>query len=355
MIKKEIRTSNNDYPYDGAVKWNTDFIKDTIKKAKTKSILPDFGLERVEIQPTSLCQYNCPFCYGINLKDKKRIDLPLENIKKNIFQSIREDKKLSKYDPIIILAGLYSEPLLYPEKIKLIEMLGKYNFRFGIYTNGNIMDNEVMRAICVSAKLAKSKRTSYVSFNISGAFLQGHYDSLARKIREFTKIRNETKSPVKINIPILIDGKNLSRKDLIKIQDEMINIGVDNIRYSIPQIPVSSNNFINTEYTKLIKELRKRGSDKIYIRSKLDKQFNRCFIMANTLSIDCEGNVYPCSQTCSSLFNKLSYGSVSKKELSEIWNSREHQNLFYNFDETVVYCRCNPVDDQFNTICSVFD
>ncbi|RJO60278.1 hypothetical protein C4544_05445 [candidate division WS5 bacterium] len=346
---------NGDYPYDGAIKWNINSIPDSIKEAKKTKTLPDFDLERVEIHPTSLCQYKCPFCYGINFKNKERVDLPLDLIEKNILKNIREDKKLSKYNPIIILAGLYSEPLVHMDSIELIKLIGMYKFRFSLYTNGVLMNEKVMEALCETTKKTKNKQPNYVSFNITASILHKQYDSLVAKLKKLIKIKNEKKAPLQINIPILIDGDSLSKADLNKIQKKMLDIGVDKIRYSVPQTPLSSQGSIDIKNVGPIKELGKRGKNKVYVRSKSGKQFDKCFVMANTVSIDNQGNVYPCSQTSSGIFSKLSYGSIKDKKLSSIWNSKEHKILFYTFDEIPIYCRCNPADNQFNTICSSFD
>ncbi len=352
MNKKK---SNSDYPYNGVGKWNLHSIRRSVKKAKANSSLPDFKLERVEIHPTSLCQFSCPFCYGLNLKNTNKIELPLFYIKNNILKDIRNNKELSKYDPIIILAGLHSEPLLYKDKLELIKLLGKYNFRFSIYTNGECLDSNTMHVIFQSARLSKNKKLNYISFNITASILHNHYNSLVKSIEEFIKLKNKEKAPIQVNIPILIYDDFFSKKDLFQIQEKMLSIGVDKIRYSVPQEPVSNKNSINTKNIKFIKELEKRGYDKVYVGSKSGRQFDKCYVMANTVSIDYCGNVYPCSQTCCSFFSKFSYGSIKKKKLSEIWQSKKHRDLFNNFDDLLKYCRCNTADNQFNTICSSFE
>lgn len=348
-MKKNI-ISKDGYPYTGIIKWDMEVVKNNIKKAEKNNSLPDFGLKRVELHPTSVCQYGCPFCYGVNFKCKQKVDLSLKTIENNIFKSIRNNRKLSKSDPIIILAGLYSEPLAHSDGVKLIKLLGKYNFRFGIYTNGGFLNSDIARAICDSAKQNRDKRLSYISFNIVASIIHNHYDSLEKNIRDFIKIRNAMKAPVQVNIPILLDG-SLSGDDLKKLQKKLLQIGVDKIRYSTPQIPVS-NNKIDIKNIKLIKNLQNKNKGNIFIRSISGKQFDRCYVLANTLSIDHRGMVFPCSQTCSDYFSGLSYGSIKKQKLSKIWGGKEHKKLFNNFSKIPTYCRCNLSDHQFNAACS---
>lgn len=341
------------YPYNGINRWDMVDVKNIINKAKKNNSLPDFGLKRVELHPTSVCQYKCPFCYGVNFKRKRKTELSLEVIENNVFKSIKNNKKLLNNNPIIILAGLYSEPLAHSHIVELIKLLGKYNFRFGIYTNGGFINDNIMRAICDSAKNNKEKGLCYTSFNVVASIIHGYYDVLEKKIQNFVKMRNATKAPVHVNIPILVDG-SLSGNVLKRLQRKMLQIGVDNIRYSAPQIPVSHNK-IDAKNIELIKNLQNKNKKNIFVRSMSGKQFDRCNVLANTLSIDHKGMVYPCSQTYSDFFSGLSYGSIKNQKLAKIWGSKEQKKLFLNFSKITTYCRCNLSDCQFNAACSLFD
>lgn len=343
------------YPYTGIVGRDVIEMKAAIKKSQQVNSLPNFGLRRIELHPTSACQYKCPFCYGINFKLKQKIDIPLRIIEKNLLKDIRQSK-LSNNNPIIILAGLYSEPLFHDGIKELIELLGKYNFRFGIYTNGRSLDKNLSNIICEGAKQNKSNLKSYISFNVIGALVNKDYKSLEKKIRYFVEIRNNTKSPIQINIPVLVDG-SLSGIELKSLQKKLFKIGVDRIRYSLPQTPVSGSKIdrISAQNIKIIEGLSKENKNNIFIRSISGKQFDRCYVLANTVSIDHEGAIYPCSQTCSKSFKSLSYGSIKNKKFSEIWGGQKHRSVYQNFSKIPTYCRCNLSDQQFNTVCSFLD
>lgn len=349
-MKNNLEKEN--YPYTGIVGRDVIDMKKAIKKSQKDNSLPSFGLRRVELHPTSLCQYKCPFCYGINFKLKQKIELPLDVIENNILKDIKKSK-LFKDDPIIILAGLYSEPLCHSNAKELIELLGKYRFRFGIYTNGGFLNNDIATAICKSAKQNKSRLKSYVSLNVIGAIVNQDYECLENRIRHFLEIKNKMKSPIQTNVPILVDG-SLSSTEIKKLQKNLFKLGIDKIRYSLPQIPISVNkiNRISPKNIKIIENLSKKNKNNIFVRSISGKQFDCCYVLANTVSIDCNGLVYPCSQTCSSKFKNLAYGSVKNKKLSKIWRSLEHQNIYQNFNKISSYCRCNLSDQQFNTVCS---
>jgi len=210
-----------------------------------------------------------------------------------------------------------------------------------------------MVALCEAAKKSKSEKLNYISFNITASILHKSYDPLVKNIQELIKLRDKTKSPLQINIPILVSANIPDSKKLKNIQNRMLGIGVDKIRYSFPQIPISTKNVINR--VKLIRDLQDSGGVKVFVRSKSEKQYDRCYVMANTISIDHNGKVYPCSQTCSSFFEELSYGSIKKNRLDQIWDGKKHNKLFTCFDQITAYCRCNSADNQFNAICSSFD
>lgn len=345
---------DNNYPCSSAVKWDWEILKKDIHNGR-EGCLPTFGLKRVEIQPTSLCQYNCSFCYGVNFKDKCEKYLSLDVIENNILKSIRDNDKLSCDNPLIILSGLYSEPLLYPYRVKLIKLLGDYGFRFAIYTNGVLLDDDTMEIICESAGSFKDDEASYISFNLTGSVENNKYEEMMSKVKRLIEMRNGTDSNLQINIPILLEGGMFSQKDLSRIQNELLGIGVDKIRYSVPQVAVSGGETVDVTNVKFLNNLKKGCGDRIYIRSKSNKKFDRCYVMANTVSINYRGDVYPCSQTCSPLFKTLSYGSILNKGVADVWNSKEHRNLFCNFEENPTYCRCNSLDSQFNSVCTTLD
>ncbi len=351
MTNKNIK---DNYPYENLEYDNFNYYKSVLNNSKKKKVAPIFGLERVEIHPTSNCQYKCSFCYGKNFKNRNKSELSLSYIDNNILKPIIRNKNLLKHDPIIILAGLFSEPLLYSEIDALINLLGKYKLRFAVYTNGLSLNNSLSEIICNNALQIGGSSKCYISFNISASILHDNYSLLLKKIKFFLKIRNKMKAPIIINLPILIENDLLSKINLPKIQKDLLKISVDRIRYSIPQKPINLIS-LKLKYANLITKLKKDGGDKVYIRSRSGKHFDKCFVALNTISIDSFGNVYPCSQTCSKIFNKLSYGSIKKDKISEIWYNKKHMALYNNFVNIRCYCRCNHADNQFNSILSFFD
>jgi len=352
LLKKK---SKNGYPYRIFSQFDTSSIKNAILEGKRNNSLPRFVISKIEICPTSFCNYRCNFCYGKWLKPKSSSshELPIEIIENNLFLNLRKNKKFSGQDPIIVLGGLYSEPLSYSKIKSLIELLKKYQFRFAIYTNGYFLGQELQELICESALKADSS-PSYISFNFTASFFNQDHQKLIKKIKNLIKLRNKTNSSLKINIPILIPEQNKEfLKELKVIQNTLLKIKVDTIRYSLPQKPINLEPSLQSEINRGIKKLKELGGDKIYLRSP-SKPFTHCFVMSMSSSISPEGDVYPCSQTCTLCFKKMSYGSIKRQKFSEIWRSKKHLELFRNFSPQIENCRCNVVDEQFNRICANF-
>jgi radical SAM protein with 4Fe4S-binding SPASM domain len=351
-VYKPSAYNKKGYPYNLLNQLDILSINKCLSKANQNKSMPNFVLDKVEIMPTSVCNYRCNFCYGYYFKTKfgsSKKELPLKIIEGHILEDLRKAKIFLNQDPIIILGGLYSEPLAYSNIIQLIELLGKYHFRFAIYTNGFFLNDNLLKLICESSLSAKSLTPSYISFNITASFIHGDFQNLTKKIKKLVKLRNKIKPRLLINAPIIVS--QINNEELKRISKVLLRIGVDAIRYSFPQKPIKP----QPEFI-IQKPLISLGGDKekhVYFRSP-SKPFNKCFVMTTSISIDPTGNVYPCSQTCHPYFKKLSFGSINKKKLSEIWRSDDHVKLFKTFNPQLTTCRCNIVDEQFNRICCNF-
>jgi organic radical activating enzyme len=192
QIYKPPPYDKKSYPYNLLNQLDILSINKCLSRASQNKSMPNFILDKVEIMPTSVCNYRCNFCYGYYLKTKfglPKKELPLKIIEKNILENFRKDKKFLNYDPIIVLGGLYSEPLAYSNVIQLIELLGKYHFRFAIYTNGFFLNDNLLKLICESSLSAKSLKPSYISFNITASFIHGDFQNLTKKNKKTRKIK----------------------------------------------------------------------------------------------------------------------------------------------------------------------
>ncbi|MBI4685487.1 MAG: SPASM domain-containing protein [Nitrospirae bacterium] len=322
-------------------------------------------MDKVEIHPSGQCQLRCPFCYGLDLAPQHRTNLPVGIIETNILRDLREAPELKDEEPLIVFAGMYGEPLLYPDIRRAISIVGELQFRFGIYTNGLSLDDDLCHILVTSAnKCKKTLKPIYISFNITASVITDRlYEDLLPKIEKLSKIRNKENSSLQINAPIGIVKECCRDAVLRPMQDKLLDMGVDNIRYSFPWAPLDSSaiqdyQFIETEEYRdtlaIIKQLERSDPKRVKKRMPNIRPFDHCFAMSMSIAISPEGDVFPCPEVCSPIFkNKgLSFGSIINQRLSQIWQSRKHMQTFQSFDPRTIKCVCCPVDFDFNTTCA---
>ena len=346
--------------------WNEQIIEKELKRAQRDEDLPRFDLDKVEIHPSKSCNLTCAWCYGRNVVPpiNERRDLPATVIR-DILKDIREE--MPKQDPLIIYAGLYSEPLMNRAFSSIMDITGKECFRFGIYTNGLLMNPELADVVAQSAKNTRDSRPSYITFNLSSSF-----DSKKKNVLEniLNVIKETDKSRKKNNSPLLLNGSLLAyHQDISKykeILEETKKRGIDNIRFSFPwnaQKNESNHDFgglTGNEYKRFSEEflkLKETYPDLVSIRFPPMKLFDHCFVGTQALSISSEGDVFPCPEVSSLLFKKThSYGNIYDEKISRIWHSDSHKEMFLKLDPYMVEkkCVCCYMDEEINRHCSKY-
>jgi len=133
--------------YDFQNNWNEISIKKAVKNSKEQ--IPLFHLSKIEIHPSGTCNQNCKICYGQFLAPKKRTNLSVKYIR-CLLKDIR--KNMLNENPLIIISGLYSEPLENPEIAEILGCIKKYKFRLGLYTNGLSINKKIIRILLKNEK-----------------------------------------------------------------------------------------------------------------------------------------------------------------------------------------------------------
>ncbi|MFH1823100.1 MAG: radical SAM protein [archaeon] len=200
-IQDKEKLPKNYTIYDFQDNWNKKSIKKAINNSKNK--IPSFSLSKIEIHPAGTCNQSCKMCYGKLLAPKKRVNLSAKDIN-SLLLDIR--KNMPNENPLIILSGLYSEPLTNPKIKEILKYIGGYNFRFGLYTNGLLMDDEII-GLLIKNSLNSKKEDSFVSFNITSSLLSGDFEKLIKIIKKLSTKR-KSESGLQINAPILIVKPN---------------------------------------------------------------------------------------------------------------------------------------------------
>lgn len=358
QIERNPREGDDKSAYGFVDLWDENSIEEAIKQARVKNNPPRFILSRIEIHPSGECNLNCKFCYGKKLAPKKKENLSLEAIYK-MFEDIRKD--MPDEEPFIILSGLYSEPLTHPSIKEILKKLGDYKFRFALYSNGLLIDEEIINIVLESASKSKMPKPCYISFNISSALENKNFGAILKTIKKLdNKRKNYEKHILDINAPIIVFPEQKNFNYLKKIISKLDKAGADNIRLSFPLTKRNGKQIKN--YKQISDKEYKRT---IWVFEKLKKEFkkikiryieksgtcDKCFAMAMSLTVDSRGDIYPCPEVASLLYKRLSYGNIVKEKISDVWRSEKHLEMFKSLNPKKEKCVCCPIDKKFNKLC----
>jgi MoaA/NifB/PqqE/SkfB family radical SAM enzyme len=133
----------------------------------TDIVLPPY---EVIIHPCSRCNLRCKWCIGGNVPTEKgetKADLQrlpstltdpskMERLIKNLLSykktvtTTEDNKKIKKTYRVenVSFSGLVGEPFVAKESfIRAVELLTKQNIRVGVYSNGTLLDDELIEAL----------------------------------------------------------------------------------------------------------------------------------------------------------------------------------------------------------------
>ncbi|MBT4166394.1 radical SAM protein [archaeon] len=357
-IVKPLKSSGDKSVYGFSSQLDETAIGKAIESAGEK--MPSFVLSKIEIHPSKFCNLKCSCCYGAKLAPEilegenlslESIDNTLEDVKENFSQN-----------PLIILSGSYSEPLMHPKLNKIIGSLGKNKFRFGLYTNGLLMKEGLMESLLESAESLSSEKPCFVSFNIFGSLNVGRFvRELSPIIEKLSKKRDRLEDKLEIDAPIIVPKQLCNYDFLYEVIGRLESFGVDNVRLTLPwnqlgKIKTKKYESISKKELKRVLEVFRdleRDFDSVRIRSPQEtRKHKKCYAMSMGASIGPNGNVYPCPEVSNPFREQLSYGNITKKKFSEIWQSEEHLRLFERLDPKKEGCLCCPAYDDINYLCS---
>ena len=336
---------NNNQALVNRVNYQAEYIKniDTfIEQIINKTVIPI----QLEIQPgretgKKLCWMSCPYCYGGSADNTgERLD-----IKK--YLSVLDETvngpngKINK----IIVAGYATDPLHYEHVVQLIEKIIFNKQIMGIHTKLLKIPKNLDKIL----KNGKLQKGSYLTISLDAGFpesynkthgLPGKKNILLNIIENIKTIKSLKIDNLNIGATYLVTSANNSNdeiKESIKICDE---IGVETLRFSMPQIPRGYN--LTDEEDIIIKEKSaeiKRISDVVSDTKtnncvvsavdpdkdfKIDKRrYLPCFARFVHPAIGFDGQLYHCSESSSPNFSSMSLGNLENKGF---WES------YYDYD-----------------------
>jgi len=256
----------------------------------------------VQLNPTNICNLNCPFCSCANRN--KTESLPLEKAKE-----IMVSFKVLGCESVTITGG--GEPLLHPEIDELLEMIHNMSIEIGLVTNGTAFDKVKPKNLnkliwCRISHADHRPFTKEYQKSLGDAILKAqgvdwafsyvigknpNYDTL-QKVIEFANFYEFT------HVRIVSDLLDLRHcPDIFAVEEEMKKRGVDD--------------------RIVIYQGRKR-----FLRGCKD-----CWISLLKPVVSATGELFPCCATQYTTFEpELDYGPKMKwgdsKDIVKIWKDQ---------------------------------
>jgi len=309
---------------------------------------------QVELHPGPACAFNCRYCYG----KSQRLNEGLLTIEEysNLLDAIAGKTHL------IDISGIASEPMTYPHFYQLLSLIKEKGFNFGIHTKGYKLNKKLI-------KLLHSGKTrgSFITLSVDSAnrkiynALHGIkedsvlYDNVLEKIAMLKAEKIKSNSELRINITYLLFKDNSKKKNIEKFI-RTFEPYADILRFSIPQVP---NQVPPVEYLKgkeipdTLTMLKDYENDKVVVLkfdySEHNESFNTCWSQRFNVTIDKAGNVFPCPQVATSVYNHIRYGNIKEQDIWKVWESKRRANILNMRVNEEMKCRvCDRKDENIN-------
>ena len=355
-----------------------DSVEQLIEKVKKKIIVP----YQREVQPgrikgNKICWMPCSYCYGGSSKnDGQRLDP--ERYLEIIDQTNNgPNGNIDK----IIYAGYATDPLNYEHIDDLIEKSVNYGQVVGIHSKLIKISDKLIK-ILTSDNVAKS---SYLTVSVDGGDDKSY--NLAHSLTEKVKVYNRVIDNIKklndastnsnnqldVSANYLLTKVNCSRDEVFKGIENLINAGVQSIRFSFPQLPRGKDSHEGTiipnrqevkkiydDIKPVIDSFKNEKTNVILFDYDADKSIHEartlpCFSRFIYPAISYDGYLSNCSQSAATHFKDMSLGNL---QTTDFWEA------FYNYDEKDIYsfmqnefkkmikndCRCDRKEHTVNQI-----
>ena len=246
----------------------------------------------LQIEPTSICNYRCVFCYQTDNVFNKRSQGYMGHMNFDTFKLIVDQ---AEGNIEFISLASRGEPLLCPDIKKMLSYTKDKFLNLKINTNASMLDEKMSYAILesgvktlvFSADAANSKLYSELRVN-------GKLEKIVKNIEKFQEIRSKH-----FNSKIItrISGVKVKKEQKIEKMNKFWGNLVDQVAF-VDYVP-----WENVYQSK-----------KINIEKPCSDLWRRMFVWWN-------GDTNPCDVDYKS---KLMVGSIKDKNINELWNSESY-------------------------------
>jgi len=265
---------------------------DVFPKTKELDKYPPY----LQIEPASVCNYRCVFCYQTDKTFSGKTGGHMGFMKFDLFKKIIDEIKGNIEFLSLASRG---EPMLCPDINKMLEYCRNKFLGLKVNTNGSIMSEENCRMILSGGvntlvfSVDAANEKMYSKFRVNGDFKKVY-----ENIKRFSAIKNKEypKSRIITRVSGVSYGDNQNMDDMIKVWGDFVD-----------QISFVKYNPWENVYDAELNDIKEPCSD----------LWRRMFIWF-------DGKVNPCDTDYKST---LSLGNLEENSISKIWTGELYENI----------------------------
>ena len=258
-------------------------------------ILDDFP-PYLQIEPTSICNYRCVFCYQTDNKFNKRSTGYMGHMKLTTFKLLIDQ---AEGNIEFISLASRGEPLLCPDIKKMLIYTRDKFFNLKINTNAALLDEHMSHTILESGvKTLVFSADAADSALYSKLRVNGKLEKILANIKKFQEIR--MKNYPKAKIITRVAGVKVNNQQNLDSMEKYWGDLVDQVAFV---------NYVPWE--------------NVY-QSKYSEILTPCSDLWRRMFVWWDGKVNPCDVDYKS---KLSVGNIKNNNISELWKSDNYKKL----------------------------
>ena len=250
----------------------------------------------LQIEPTSICNYRCTFCFQTDNEFNKRSTGFMGHMKLETFKLLVDQ---AEGNIEFISLASRGEPLLCPDIKEMLAYTRDKFLNLKINTNASVLDEEMSHSILTSGVKTLVFSADAADENLySKLRVNGKLDKILANIKRFQEIR--IKNYPKSKIITRVSGVKISNQQNLDDMEKFWGSFVDQVAF-VDYVPWE--NVYQSKYSG--------------IQTPCSDLWRRMFVWW-------DGKVNPCDVDYKS---ELSSGDIKNHNISELWKSNNYINL----------------------------
>ena len=250
----------------------------------------------LQIEPTSICNYRCTFCYQTDNEFNKRSTGFMGHMKLETFKLLVDQ---AEGNIEFISLASRGEPLLCPDIKEMLAYTRDKFLNLKINTNASLLDEQISHSILTSGVKTLVFSADAADENLySKLRVNGKLDKILANIKRFQEIR--IKNYPKSKIITRVSGVKISNQQNLDDMEKFWGSFVDQVAF-VDYVPWE--NVYQSKYSG--------------IQTPCSDLWRRMFVWW-------DGKINPCDVDYKS---ELSSGDIKNHNISELWKSNNYINL----------------------------